>query len=282
MKSPLSQAQLGVYYACETTVSEEFNYQNPVLFTLPEDADLTRLQQAVQEALCAHPYLGSHIVVNDEGIPEMESGERLAFSCQLSEVSEDEWKAAQETFAQTMDIHGDKLYRAEIYKIKAEGSRLNAESYLYIDIHHVLADGFSVTLLLRDIERIYNGKKPAGELMDGAAIAEEESRIRNQESGMMAEAKEWYAKTFCDAADTDSLPIVESRVKSQESRDEVSYQLFPLSVSKDDIQTIEKRFGAKESVIMQTAFAQLLATYSAEENNDCSTKNISTKDCRCT
>ena len=208
MRSPLSQAQAGVYYACETSVSDEYNYQNPVLFTLPEDADLARLQQAVQDALGAHPYLGSHVVVNDEGVPEMESGESLAFKVERLEVSEDEWKAAQESFAKTMDIHGDKLYRAEIYSV-------NGKSYLYIDLHHVLADGFSVTLLLRDIERIYNGKKPAGELMDGAMIAEEESRIRNQESGMMAEAKEWYAKTFCDAADTDSLPIVESRVKSQ-------------------------------------------------------------------
>ena len=117
MKSPLSQAQAGVYYACETSVSDEYNYQNPVLFTLPEDADLVRLQQAVQDALCAHPYLGSHVVINDEGVPEMESDERLAVSVERLEVTEEEWKAAQETFAKTMDIHGEKLYRAEIYKV---------------------------------------------------------------------------------------------------------------------------------------------------------------------
>ena len=78
MKSPLSQAQAGVYYACETSVSDEYNYQNPVLFSLPEDADLRRLQQAVQDALCAHPYLLSHVIVNDEGTPEVESGEVTA------------------------------------------------------------------------------------------------------------------------------------------------------------------------------------------------------------
>jgi len=269
MKSPLSQAQAGVYYACETSVSDEYNYQNPVLFTLPEDADLARLQQAVQEALCAHPYLGSHVVVNDEGIPEMGSdglqvtGDGLQVS--LREVNEEEWKAAQETFAQTMDIHGDKLYRAEIYKVTGDGLPVTGKSYLYIDIHHVLADGFSVTLLLRDIERIYNGKKPAGELMDGAAIANEEAAQRADEA-LMAEAKEWYAKTFCDAADTDSLPIPEAKISTVNCQlSTARYQMFPLSVSKDDIQAIEKRFGAKESVIMQTAFAQLLATYSAEE-----------------
>ena len=264
MRSPLSQAQAGVYYACETSVSDEYNYQNPVLFALPADADLVRLQQAVEDALRAHPYLGSRVVVNEDGVPEMESkDESLELRVESLEVNEQEWKAAQENFAATMDIHGEKLYRAEIYRVKSQES--GVKSYLYIDIHHVLADGFSVTLLLRDIEHIYNGKKPAGELMDGAQIAEEESRIRFQESGMMAEAKEWYAKTFADAADTDSLPIPEPILALNNQPAESRYQLFPLSVSKEEVQAIEKRFGAKESVIMQTAFAQLLATYSAEE-----------------
>ena len=262
MRSPLSQAQAGVYYACETSVSDDYNYQNPVLFTLPDDADLTRLQQAVEDALRAHPYLGSRVVVNDEGVPEIVNSEELIVnSVLLREVKEEEWKAVQETFATTMDIHGDKLYRAEIYSV-------NGKSYLYIDLHHVLADGFSVTLLLRDIERIYNGKKPAGELMDGAAIANEEAAQRADEA-LMGEAKEWYAKTFCDAADTDSLPIPEATqstiTNNQSPITSVCYQMFPLSVRKDEVQAIEKRFGAKESVIMQTAFAQLLATYSAEE-----------------
>ena len=259
MRSPLSQAQAGVYYACETSVSDEYNYQNTVLFTIPEDADLERLQQAVQVALSAHPYLGSHVVVNEEGVPEIEStDEGVEFSVDRFEVTEEEWKAAQETFSRTMDVHGEKLYRTEIYSVK--GGR----SYLYIDLHHVLTDGFSLAVLLREIERVYNGKKPAGEMMDGVAIANEEAAQRADET-LMGEAREWYAKTFCDAADTDSLPIPEAMVDSQPSKAESRYQLFPLSVSKEEVQAIVKRFGAKESVIMQTAFAQLLATYSAEE-----------------
>ncbi|MBO4362344.1 MAG: amino acid adenylation domain-containing protein [Paludibacteraceae bacterium] len=262
MKSPLSQAQAGVYYACETSVSDEYNYQNPVLFALPEDADLRRLQQAVQDALCAHPYLLSHVIVNDEGTPEVESSEVTA-SVPIRELNEDEWKAVQQSFAQTMDVHGEKLYRAEIYRVVSNQPSA-VSSYLYIDLHHVLADGFSVTLLLRDIERLYNGKRPAGEILDGAAIANEEAAQRADET-LMGEAREWYARTFCDAVDTDSLPIPEARAKSQESRAESRYQHFALGFGKDDVQAIEKRFGVKESVIMQTAFAQLLATYSAEE-----------------
>ena len=202
MKSPLSQAQLGVYYACLSTVSGEYNYQNPVLFDLPQDVDLARLQESVHEALCAHPYLFSHVVVNDEGRPEMETpneNPNVNEVVPVREVSEAEWAEVQKTFAQTMDIQGERLYRAEIYVV-------DKRSYLYLDTHHVVTDGLSVAILIRDIERVYNGKKPAGEMMDGAAVALAEEEQRHDDT-LMTEAREWYAKNFCDAADTDSLPI---------------------------------------------------------------------------
>ena len=165
MKSPLSQAQLGVYYACLSSVSDEYNYQNPVRFDLPQDADLPRLQQAVSDALCAHPYLFSHVVVDDEGRPELETpNETPSDIVSIREVTESEWAEVQQTFAQTMDIHGERLYRAEIYVVRNQNEK---RSYLYLDAHHVLTDGLSVAILIRDIERVYNGKKPAGEMMDG-------------------------------------------------------------------------------------------------------------------
>ena len=265
MNSPLSQAQLGVYYACETTVSDECNYQNPVLFDLPEDVDLARLQQVVHEVLCAHPYLGSHVVTNEEGVPEMQSNDiqrPMEEMVPVRKLTEAEWADVQKSFAQTMDIHGEKLYRTEIYAVEPSSGSGTCKSYFYLDTHHVLTDGFSVALLIRDIERLYNGKKPAGEMMDGAAVAQAEEAQRSDDA-LMGEARDWYAKNFCDASDTDSLPIITP--SNQEGKDEIVYKHYPLSVSKEEIQAIEKRFGTKESIIMQVAFAQLLATYSAEE-----------------
>ena len=269
MQSPLSQAQLGVYYACLSSVSDEYNYQNPVRFDLPQDADLPRLQQAVFDALCAHPYLFSHVVVDDEGRPELETPNGTPSDIvSIREVTESEWAEVQQTFAQTMDIHGERLYRAEIYVVRNQNEK---RSYLYLDAHHVLTDGLSVAILIRDIERVYNGKKPAGEMMDGAAVAQAEVEQR-QDDTLMGEARDWYAKNFCDAADTDSLPIPAPQPPKGGAETPplgglgaVVYKHYPLSVTKEEILAIEKRFGTKESIITQVAFAQLLATYSAEE-----------------
>ena len=74
MKSALSQSQLGVYYACVANNDNNVSYQNALLVALPSVIDLNRFRKAVYDALCAHPYLASHVVLDNNGLPQMESG----------------------------------------------------------------------------------------------------------------------------------------------------------------------------------------------------------------
>ena len=253
MKSPLSQAQLGVYYACQTSVDEQVNYQNPVLFALPVSVDVARLQKAVEETLSAHPYLTSRIEEDENGVPFTTEG--LPVKVTVLQVSEEEWETAQKTFAQTMDLHAERLYRAEIYQ-------LPTTNYLYLDFHHVLSDGFTVALLLKEIERAYSGKKPAGEMLDGAAVAQAEETQRADET-LWTEAKEWYAREFADAADVESLPLPQVEIRDQQS--EIIYRHYPLTLTKAEMQTLTKRFGVTEHVITEAAWGLLCANYTAEE-----------------
>ena len=253
MSSPLSQSQLGVYYACQTSVDEQTNYQCPVLFTLPSSVDTERLKQAVSDAISAHCYLCSRIEEDADGVPCTVDG--LPVKVDLLQVSHKEWEAAQSSFARTMDIHGERLYRAEIYLTPGQ-------SYLYLDFHHVLSDGFTTAVMIKEIERAYGGRKPAGEFMDGAAVAEAEKAQRSDEA-LMGEAREWYAREFADAADTESLPIPECRTLEEEPR--FIYKHYPLSIGKEDMQALVRRFGVTEHVITEAAWALLSAAYTAED-----------------
>ena len=256
MKSPLSKSQLGVYYACMAAEGNEQNYQIPFLFTLPKGTDLERLRKAVYETLCAHPYVASHIVVGNDGQPLMESGsiptidECVPF-CQIGSIDE-----VKNSFARTMEVTDEKLYRCELYQAAS------SECYLYLDFHHLIADGYAIMVFVRETERCYKGEKAIGEQMDGAAIAQEEERQRG-DTALMNEAREWYAKTFCDAAETDSLPMPETTLDIVTPTSRVAN--FALSVTKEEIKDIVERWGTKESIVMQAAWAQLLATYSAED-----------------
>ncbi len=272
MKSSLSQSQLGVYYACVTNNDGLTNYQNPVLLDIPKDVDVEQVRKAVYEALCAHPYIASRIVVNEEGVPEMESGTFPVMEEAVPLIPTGSIEDVKPGFARTMAIDGERLYRCELYQTHS------GESWLYIDFHHVIADGFSVVLMLREIERCFNGEKPAGETMDGGAIAQEEAALRADEA-KMAEAREWYGKTFCDAVETDSLPIPQNTQGNAPARMCLKY--YPLSVSREEVQTVMSRFNIKEGTLMQAAWALLLAAYSAEDKASYSTLYFGRGD-RCT
>ena len=256
MRFPLSQSQQGIYYACVTSSDNPTNYQNPVLFTLPPEVDLEKVRSAVYDALCAHPSLASRIVVDEEGTPWVESGSFLPREEAVPIVRVRTLDEAEPALGAVMDIHGERLYRCAVYQ-GAEG-----KSWLYVDFHHVLCDGFSLVLMLREIERCYGGKKPAGEWVDGGAVAREEEALRADEA-RMTEARDWYAKTFCDAAETDSLPLPQSTQAGVPA--EMIYRHFPLRITKEEIQEIMRKWDVGESTLMQAAWGLLLAAYSAED-----------------
>ncbi len=256
MTSSLSKSQLGVYYACMATDGNEKNYQIPFLFTLPQGTDMERLRRAVYDALCAHPYLASHVVMGADGQPQMESSNipTMDECVPLSQISAID--KVQPTFAHTMEVTADRLYRCELYQTAS------GEGYLYLDFHHLIADGYSIMVFVRETERCYKGEKALGEQMDGAAIAQQEERQR-ADTALMDEAREWYAKTFCDATETDSLPMPETTLNVATPMSRVA--CYPLNVTKEEVKAIVERWGTKENIVMQAAWAQLLATYSAED-----------------
>ena len=256
MKTSLSQSQLGVYYACVANKDKSVNYQNALLVALPSVIDLNRFRKAVYDALCAHPYIASHVLLDDKRLPQMESGtfpgmEEAVPIFQVSTLDE-----ARRGFARAMEPLEERLWRTEIYTTS------NGEAWFYIDTHHIIADAFSTMVLYQEIERCYNGQQPIGETIDGGIIAQEEEALRADEA-KMAEAREWYAKTFGDAADTDSLPLPEST--QNKATAENCYKQYPLSVSKEDIQAIKQKWNVKESTLMQATWGLLLAAYSAED-----------------
>ena len=258
----LLQSQLGIYYSCVSNNDELTNYQNPVLFDIPKGVNVEHLRKAVYETLCAHPNIASHIIVNDEGVPAMECGAFPPMEEAVPLLTVGSLDEVKTDFGRTMDIHAEKLYRCELYHT-AEG-----EAWLYLDFHHVIADGFSVVLIVREIERCFNGEQSSGEVIDSGTIAQEEEAQRADEA-KMAEAREWFGKTFCDAVETDSLPIPQTTLGNGPA--EMCLKHYPLSVSKEEVQAVKNRFNVKEGTLLQAAWALLLAAYSAEDKASYST-----------
>lgn len=91
------------------------------------------------------------------------------------------------------DLLGGPLCRLEIYE---DG----ADSYLFMDVHHIIFDGISRRILLSDINKILNGGEIPTEKKSVFQYAKEKSLYSEEE------AKEYYSK-YEDYSIADTYPV---------------------------------------------------------------------------
>jgi len=241
----LSQSQLGIYYACQDLDGHSGDYQVPFLYKLPDTTDLERLRNALEAVEKAHPYILSGITLKD--------GEPLTVPGTPGPVSiTDIEEIREEELTRTANLLTDPLVRFEIYRTKNG-------NYLLTDFHHIIYDASSFRIFVEDLRKAYDGEELQAEEIDGAAIADAEETLRKSEQWQIQ--RDWYLKEFSQAQDTDSEPV---HCFTQGNKGTVETD-FNLQLSKESVNTVCKKFGAKKSTVLTAAWAKLLANYTAED-----------------
>ena len=201
----VTQTQEGIFF--ETTSNPDNTFYNiPTLLKLGNETDTARLKAAVAAAVNAHPYLMTTVFINKKGEIRQKRTDRLFDESEITEMRSGSIDNIKDSLVKPFEIEGGKLYRFSIITT-------DSGSYLFFDIHHIVFDGESKKILLRDITAAYNGETPAGEKYSGyeAALAEEKLR-----AGAHYDAsKEYYTKLF-DGIESDCLPISDILSDDQE------------------------------------------------------------------
>ncbi len=181
---PLSMTQAGIYIEC-VRYPESNAYNIPELIKLGNGVDTSKLADAVNKAVAAHPYLFMEPVKDKDGTVYAKRRDELTYETQIIKThsipSDDE---LVRPFA--LDS-GEVLFRAEVYETE-EGN------YLFLDTHHIVSDGESLAILQRDINRAYRGEEIEKEKYTGYEYALDEKNAR--ESDQLGRAKAWYDSYF--------------------------------------------------------------------------------------
>ena len=247
--SPLSKVQYGIYVECAGRIGE-ICYNLPYLYELDKSLDEERLRTAVIDTVEAHPTLFTRIELTDDGEPvqtiDMDNEE---WELDVEDVDDIEQTAAQ--LVRPFDIYNDRLFRIHLL-------RDDSHLYLFIDYHHLIVDGTSMSLLLHDINDAYNGKVIGEERMTLADVCAEEEALR--QSPAFKEAKEWYAKNFdCGDTFTQLLPDREDTELKEASL------LNTLSTDMNRVEQFCQQNGIFKSTLFTMAYAYLLAKFNNEQ-----------------
>ena len=249
--APLSKVQYGIYAECANHIGE-ICYNLPYLYTLDKSLDEERLRIAILDTVEAHPTLFTRIELTDEGEPvQTIDMDNEKWELEIEDTDDIEKKAAQ--LVAPFDIYNDRLFRIHLL-------RDDNHLYLFIDYHHLIVDGTSMSLLLHNINDAYNGKSIGEESLTLADVCTEEEALR--QSPAFEEAKQWYAKNFdCSDTFTQLLPDREDPVLEEASL------LRTLSIDPKRVEQFCHDNGIFKSTLFTMAYAYLLAKFNNEQES---------------
>ena len=246
--APLSRLQYGIYAECVNHENEVF-YNLPFLYVFDGSIDADRLCRAIETTIKAHPTFFTRIGVTDEGEPYQSVDlEKEEFRLAVEQVTDLETEKLK--FIEPFKLYGGRLFHTKVMR--------DAEHvYWLFDMHHIISDGTSYSVIIRDVETAYNGGVLAPEemTMQEFALAEAERR----KTPAFEEGKQWYAQTFdCGDTFTQLLPDLEISGHSDAN------QVRILGIEMDRVDAFCSANDIKKSTLFNAAYSYLLAKY----NND--------------
>ena len=244
---PLSKLQEGIFVEC-TTHPDTTVYNIPVLIKLHPSVDVERLVEAVERVVDAHPYLKMRLHVRDDGDVVATRDDARKIAVGRITVAEGETSGLVNPF----DLQKDDLFRAAIV---TDGK----QNYLFVDAHHIVFDGESLVVFMREVEEAYQGQSVPAETYTGFEVAlDEEERVKSDD---YRRAKAYY-EDLLGAVDTECMPI-RDRDEGVDRGEDFSVTAV---IDKAPLAAFLKDSGTTVNALWNAAFGYALAKFLARED----------------
>ena len=175
---PLSPAQKRLYYTWQLD-KFSISYNMPVIIKITGQPDTEKLQEAIRDMIRRHAIL--RVVIEASSEPMMKIREALDFNLHVLPCSAlDKPNELLKSLIQPFDLNEGELFRI---KMVTDGTGAH---YLFMDFHHIISDGLSVTGFIKELFALYQGKEvqaPAIEYTDFTAyLTQQGSSSKYQKS----------------------------------------------------------------------------------------------------
>lgn len=256
---PVSPAQRRMYVLNTLEESGSTAYNMPFAYRIQGRLDISRLSEIINHLVERHEgFRTSFQVIDGEVVQLIHPGvESKLEVVELSGLSNEEINQQIASFIRPFDLSKAPLMRMELLHIGQE------EHILLIDMHHIISDGLSGIILLRELEQLYMGEKlPAIKIhyKDYAVWLNEKLA-----SERMAEHESYWLEHFGGDLPKLNLPLDYSRPPMQSFEGQtLQFKMEPkLSQS---IRAFANETGSTLYSVMLAAYYVLLSKYSGQED----------------
>ena len=124
----------------------------PFLFKLDPSVDLDRMKKAIEGLFPIHPILNDVVqMFQDKGYANFRDDNRPV-NIPIIDKAPEEWEETVKGLIRPyLYTPGEPLYHIELY-------RVGDDKYLFFDVAHIISDGMTASILLEDMNRLYEGE----------------------------------------------------------------------------------------------------------------------------
>ncbi|MFD6977594.1 amino acid adenylation domain-containing protein [Bacillus subtilis] len=149
---PVSSAQKRIY-VLQQLEDGGTGYNMPAVLELEGKLNPERMDRAFKELIKRHESLRTAFEQDAGGDPVQRIHDEVPFTLQTTVLGERTEQEAAAAFIKPFDLSQAPLFRAQIVKVSDD------RHLLLVDMHHIISDGVSVNILIREFGELYNNRK---------------------------------------------------------------------------------------------------------------------------
>ncbi|MBB5639445.1 amino acid adenylation domain-containing protein, partial [Pedobacter cryoconitis] len=251
----LSSAQKRMYFLYEFD-RDSLAYNMPQASWLSGELDQERLAGAFQALIRRHEVLRTTIVmIGDE--PFQVIGDGSNFSITDYQARREEVAGVMESFIRPFDLGKGPLLRVGLVHVPG------GDSLLMVDMHHIITDGVSQGILIRDFMALYAGEDLPAPGLQYKDYAEWQQSVIAQDR--IAEQRSFWLSEYQDLPEVLDLPLDYARPDHRNHRgDNYSFELDEQATT--SLRYLGEQHGATLYTVLLSVYTILLGRLSRSED----------------
>ncbi len=252
----LSQAQKRIYILSKMEEGDT-TYNIPTAMRVIGELDIGRLENAFKALIYRHESLRTSFQML-QGVPVQKIEETVQFSIKLCEREEAQVQDKVKDFIRPFILEEAPLLRVELVKLKNKN-----EYILLIDIHHIICDGTSIDILVRELAQLYAGSRLLPLSLQYKDYSEWQKDTGRKEN--IRRQEKYWMEVFKEEIPVLNIPADYKRPQIQSTDgDKVEFELD--EKTSYELKMLAKDNGATIYMLLLAGYNILLSRYTGQQD----------------
>jgi len=230
------------------------SYNMPLKIDIKGDLDKKALSAAVRNLLKRHTSLRTRFDIIDGTCVQIPQ-DNAPLKMEFSEVSSGSLEPVIKEFVKPFDLSKPPLFRVKLLALQNPGNR--QDHVLLMDMHHIVSDGVSVGIIVRDLFELYQGKQPKPLVFQHKDFT---YRDAQREKDVRKNQERFWIENFSNPPET-GLPTDRPRKPGTDFQGDEHLEVLSFELS-EKLRKLAKNQEATLHQVMLAALSILIARWS--------------------